>query len=439
MTMWKSEAFDENIVGYLKKTGSFFFFGPETRSKVRQLQHKDRRGCLGVNTESTILLDLWSLVLTDALKGLKKNDPREWAPRCGINFNSFFNKESLGITEFQKVVKGFTEFESLLYGASPERHRDHIAHSFRVWILGQKLLREALGGCLHIDTGTSPRPDLKIGPIEWECMWALTALCHDIGYPFSKVDMINEKATDTLQKQGLRSLGSLRFSFSAEMEPFYQAVMCLMASNVVHVKVGDKDGFLTHVQNKYYLKFLNSCDQLKHGVIGSLLMAKSLVYFLESDLCLDSRRPLTQEDARQFLIRREILRAVASHTCPEIYHLKFNTLSFLLFMVDELQCWGRPTLEELQTGYVDFARDSVTIKEFKCDKIDIAIKSTAPWDSSRENVAKSVLSGINRRLRLAVDAKDYKGLFLRFRVSGKNGKGRELILRGGRINHRSIG
>lgn len=408
---------------------------------MRELQTETRKDSLGVGDERDTLLRLWPLVLTDALKSLKRNDSREWTSEFGIDFNSFFNKESLGVAEFQEVAKGFADFESLLYGASPQRHRDHVAHSFRVWILGQRLLRGALRGKLHVAPGTEAKNGLAIRPIELQCMWALTALCHDIGYPFSKVDEINKKATDTLQKQGLRSLGNLRFSFSSEMQPFYQTVMFLMASNIVETQTeAKKAGFLTHVQNKYYMKFLNSCDRLDHGVISALLMAKSLVYFLESDLCLDSRRPLSAEDARQFLIRREILRAVASHTCPEIYHLKFNTLSFLLFIVDELQCWGRPTLEQLQTGNGNFGKDSVTIKAFGPERIDIAIESGSAWDNEHASQADRVLSGINRRLRLAVDAKNYRGLFLRFRVSSKDGKeGRELILRNGRITRQTTG
>ena len=88
------------------------------------------------------------------------------------------------------------------------------------------------------------------------------------------------------------------------------------------------------------------------GAISAILMAKSLVYFLESDLCLDSRSPLGEEDARQFLIRREILRAVAAHTCPDIYHLEFDSLAFLLWHVTKAEdFWVNDVIRRGSTVY----------------------------------------------------------------------------------------
>ena len=72
---------------------------------------------------------------------------------------------------------------------------------------------------------------------------------------------------------------------------------------------------------------------------------KWLVYFLESDYDLTQSKALKKEDARQFIIRREALRAIAIHTCPDIYHLRSNTFSFLLIICDDLQEWAPSNLQ----------------------------------------------------------------------------------------------
>jgi hypothetical protein len=173
-----------------------------------------------------------------------------------------------------------------------------------------------------------------------------------------------------------------------------------MASNAVPWREEGK--FATHLQNKYYLKLLKSFDRLDHGIISSLLMSKALVYFLESDLSHDVRKQLDREEARQFLIRREILRAVASHTCPEIYHLQFNTLPFLLYIVDEVQCWGRPTLEELQHEATDIKEGYASIEKFDDTEVDIKIRTKdKEWDQNQQTHVLNQILKLRTMLRLA--------------------------------------
>ncbi|GAI92790.1 unnamed protein product, partial [marine sediment metagenome] len=41
----------------------------------------------------------------------------------------------------------------------------------------------------------------------------------------------------------------------------------------------------------------------EHGIVSSLILLRSLSYFLETDLLLDQQSDLKVEDARQFAIR----------------------------------------------------------------------------------------------------------------------------------------
>ncbi len=163
-------------------------------------------------------------------------------------------------------------------------------------------------------------------------------------------------------------------------------------------------------------------------VPSAILMAKSLVYFLESDLCLDSRSPLEKEDARQFLIRREILRAVASHTSPDIYHLEFDSLAFLLFLADEIQEGGRPTLKE-QLGGDELATWACEQLEFQKDRVRVAMTTTAKLkDKKGKQRVDDRLGKVRRKLRLAVDMPKMRKLQLDLSIKDADGKRKSLVL-----------
>jgi len=415
---------DRVLLDYLKQDTSVTFVSEETRDLLKEISTDEKL----TKARDHLLKKVWPAVLKDALRILKKNDLREWPEGKDDTIGTFFDEESLGVSELQEVLSGFSDFEGVMYGASPEQYRDHVVHSFRVWIIGQGLLKE----CFANNLITDAKLQSKICSEEWECMWALVALCHDIGYPLSQLERVNELARNALTRQGLLPQGDLRFTFSQQMQPFHDTLIRLMASKPVKLvemvrppkeeKEENERIYVTHLQNKYYLKLLKSFDDLDHGIVSSLLISKALVYFLESDLCHDWWSPLTEKDAKQFLIRREILRAIASHTCPDIYHLKFNTLSFLLYMADEIQCWGRPTLTKLQEEPVGIMNGQVEVKEFGETQIDITITTDddEPWDGEEiEAIKKNWIGRLRKMLRLAVDTPKLEKSYLRFQAQNK--------------------
>ena len=135
----------------------------------------------------------------------------------------------------------------------------------------------------------------------------------------------------------------------------------------------DEKYYRTVVQAKYYIKFAKSLEIYSHGIISCSILFKALFYFLESDFNIQEKPRLSFEDARQFCIRKEIMRSIAAHTCPEVYHLKPNTFSFLLIICDELQEWGRPRFDELQSDY-EIKDKEIVIKRFCNEEIEFSIK-----------------------------------------------------------------
>jgi hypothetical protein len=136
---------------------------------------------------------------------------------------------------------------------------------------------------------------------------------------------------------------------------------------------------------------------------------KNLIYFLESDFDIDPIKPLGYEDARQSSIRREILRAIASHTCDEIYYIRPNTLSFLLIMCDELQCWGRPTFIEMESG---LAKDgAIQLLKFSEREVEYVLK--LPGNTNRlQDYTKHMFRRLHKILRTALDAPSRRFRFL---------------------------
>ncbi|MBN2128687.1 MAG: hypothetical protein JW741_04295 [Sedimentisphaerales bacterium] len=446
-----SEDGDAILWSYLSTPGTFSFFSTETRGRLESIEITDGAN-LGAMRKD--LLDIWPRLLTDALLELKMRDPREAESKDDEKIRTFFDEASLGVAELRDVLEGFSGFESLMYGASPDRYRDHIVHSFRVWIIGHGILKECLNGCLHID----PSLEREISPTEWECMWAIAALCHDIGYPLSQIEKVNERARTALQNQGLLPQGDLRFTFSQQMQPFHDTMIRLMASSPVRLTrepaahgecAGSTPGsvhaggsndqsrkkerrYVVHLQNKYYLKLLKSFDELHHGIVSALLISKALVYFLESDFCHDGWAPLTGEDARQMLIRREILRAIADHTCQDVYHLRFDKLSFLLYMADEIQCWGRPTLTSLQEEPAEIMDGSADVRAFGAKRVSISISTQ--WQPEDDDKIIRWIGKLRRMLRLAVGTRKLKELSLTFRAENSNGEPCVLELRDGSLH-----
>ena len=86
-------------------------------------------------------------------------------------------------------------------------------------------------------------------------------------------------------------------------------------------KKSRKPKYRASIQDKYKFKYKLSLEDFSHGMISAIIIYKMLIYFIETDNNPDANYIFDNEDARQFYIRRDILRAIASHTCENIYHI----------------------------------------------------------------------------------------------------------------------
>lgn len=338
--------------------------------------------------------EIWINLLIDAISLLKINDTREkvhvermkdepnLSPLFEV-FNKTRRTSSYGVEELVKYFDDFIAYESVLYGMN-KYYRDHKKHVLQVWALGVSLMENA-SNKLSFNDGykfskqkfqadeSKMSENKTITQSETWAMWTIIALCHDLGYPIEKTSEINKQAKKIISHFGSMQFTELDYNFSLLNTYLIQKFL-----NIISSRVDCKNKkYSTSVQEKYKDKLSKSLEDYRHGIFSSLLLFKNLTYFQETDYSSGNNgKMLSCEDARQFYIRKEILRSIAGHTCPKLYHIRLDTIAFLLILCDELQEWNRPRAENL-LNLTKEEPPTVKIKKFvvgtKSDNINISM------------------------------------------------------------------
>ncbi len=310
--------------------------------------------------------ELWKLLIKKSIICLRYFDSRE-----PFRSNSNKKPQAYGIEKLDEYFDKYASFEELLYGGS-KYYRDHVVHVFRVWLLGIEQL--LIDNCKYLKRIKVSGRDTE-SPLEKISIWSIIALTHDLGYPLEKALEIIGKTKDMMKSFIVDPVVSMDLSFTGVQNSMNDYVLRFISSKMLKaseidntvierkkdegketddsvkgIEESKKKEYVARLQPKYYFKFQKSLEQKDHGIISALIIYKLLIYFLESDYSINENYFFGEEDCRQFYIRREILRAIASHTCRDIYQQDANNFSFLLILCDDAQEWGRKYLSEL---YVD--------------------------------------------------------------------------------------
>lgn len=260
---------------------------------------------------------------------------------------------------------------------------------------------------LGLDGGA--KPPSKIDFFEYISMWTITALCHDLGYPLEKAEQILDKTRKMMREFVPNPNVWNNFGYSGTQDSINEYVLKFISTKMKEKTSDEKAGeqtdaivekeYLGRIQPKYYLKYAKSLESFQHGIISTIIIYKMLLYFLESDFNLNDDYIYKNEDARQFYIRREILRAIAAHTCPDAYNIHITSFSSLLFLCDEFQEWGRRTWNELYTGLKE---DSISleIEKFSSDEIDIQEKISLESVEDIEIIVQNISRVFDRQYSL---------------------------------------
>lgn len=310
---------------------------------------------------------LWKTLIKKSIICLRYFDNRE-------PFQDYANKKPIayGINELNKYFERYIEFEQLLYGGV-KYYRDHVIHVFRVWMLGINILLDPK--CHYLD-GIMIEKGFEVNSLEKLSIWTIISLTHDLGYPLEKSIQIIDKTKVMMNSFIQNPIVTMDTSFSGVQNSMNDYVLRFISSKMNEIEkdnphkrvcfdeeeykkiLQDTDktkleeyrkgkNYVARLQPKYYFKFQKSLEHNAHGVLSSLILYKLLIYFLESDFSTNEDYIFAYEDARQFYIRREILRAIASHTCHDVYQNSMLNFSFLLILCDDAQEWGRKSIAEL--------------------------------------------------------------------------------------------
>lgn len=293
--------------------------------------------------------DLWVELLEKSIKCLRYYDKREPFQ----NQDSNKSPKAYGINDLKAYYDRYSKFEKVLYGTS-KFYRDHVIHVFRTWLTGIKLLTKNEGVYLKKMKIQEKEINVEINNFEKISIWTIIALTHDLGYPLEKakgiIDVTQEMVSTFVSNPDITK----DFSFHGVQNYMNDYVVRLMSSRMKQ-KGFEKDSknneekpvFVARLQSKYYFKFQKSLEKNSHGILSTLIIYKLLTYFLESDYNINEDYTFDNEDCRQFYIRREILRSIASHTCDDVYQLYMCSFAFLLRICDDTQEWGRKNISEL--------------------------------------------------------------------------------------------
>jgi len=291
---------------------------------------------------------LWKMLIEKAIKCLRYYDKRE--PFLTQNGNKV--PKAYGIDDIKKYYDKYTDFERILYGSN-RYYRDHVVHVFRTWLSGVVALVINNGTYLNKIKLHEKDINVELSKSEKLSIWTIIALTHDLGYPLQKAKSI----IDTTQSMVSTFISnpdiSMDFSFRGVQNYMNDFIVRLMSSKMIKSKaVKQNTGrkiqmYVARLQPKYYFKFQKSLEENQHGILSTLIIYKLLTYFLESDFNINEDYHFDPEDSRQFYIRREILRSIASHTCDDVYQLYMTSFSFLLRICDDTQEWGRKNISEL--------------------------------------------------------------------------------------------
>lgn len=337
--------------------------------------------------------NLWKMLIEKSIKCLRGFDQSE-----PFIQNQDKSPLAYGIDDLEKYFERYVGFESMLYG-SGKYYRDHVVHVFRVWLIG-------LGAMLSNDMKYVSNIDIdknfEVNIFEKISIWTLISLTHDLGYPLEKAQDIVEKTKDMMKLFVASPTVNMDISFNGVQTNMNDFVLKFMSSKMKDS--GDKDcPYTARLQPKYYYKFQKSLENYRHGVLSAIILYKLLIYFLESDFSINEDYSFTLNEARQFYIRREILRAISSHTCTDIYHLNMHSFAFLLIVADDCQGWGRKQISNLYLkSSSQYTLNWITMKSDGGNvcSIDEEFKINEKYENSYETLKmaiENVLKGIHRQ------------------------------------------
>ncbi len=262
-------------------------------------------------------------------------------------FCEMFKVFGSGYETMSKLTEFLSDYE-YRSGELLEKHRDHYSHSVYVFALGLAIYANDPSFAKRISAFYKQN---QFSNTRFLYLWGLTALFHDIGYPFQlaheqiKAYTKNlwgvSKSNPYVVYQNMDWLLALSPQAQAHCRfPLAKTVGDLLAYGI-HDRLGYP---LATLQELLQTRYTNQPEFMDHGYFSAVLLAHRL---MQSDIRLtdDILDVLTAIALHNNLNRYDIKKAVSP--APFAVDSLKHPLAYLLILCDELQNWDRTAF-----GYV---------------------------------------------------------------------------------------
>ncbi|MGA2407169.1 MAG: hypothetical protein ABSF81_10520 [Bacteroidales bacterium] len=310
-----------------------------------------------------------------------KDGRQLWEMLASCALNSI-DQDSKGNSELFKYIDAATNFEDILYGLEPY-YRDHTLHSLWVYLIGEYILRELIpdiGQNLNWylwndieNENSSYSPALlkqarakekeiyKEVNKKKDAIWCIIALCHDLGYSLSKLEMLNEKALTVLKFFDMPNFRHIGYSMDIEHQHLMTQFLELMAFDIRLVpSLTEKEVLVKcYRDDSTFWRLCRALEKKQHGVYSSYLLYKILGIFADTYVRSTSDEwGLDNDEVNYNIIRGDILFSIAQHEFDFAHLNTLSSLADLLVIADELEEFSRFGRQLLSRKYFDTMADT---------------------------------------------------------------------------------
>ena len=296
--------------------------------------------------------DIDRLCLENAVARFLKSGKKEDA------FDVYFCYLEMFVGDYQKtrrMIELLSEYEANGSGLLM-KHRDHYSHSVYVFILGLAIYRanEKFRKVYKEYYGIEQERAAAAHYIQY---WGLSALFHDIGYPFElpfeqicsyfEVEGDERKDRPFVAYSGLYRFIALGDEVKGALVDLYDGEIFDTTNDVfayvLHQKLGEEYGF-SEEQMRTILaekptqpnKFGHFMD---HAYFSATILFKKLFEEMDMEVRAEHLDALTAILMHNSLYKFSIARYKEKENKP--FRASLHPLAYMLMLCDELQCWDR--------------------------------------------------------------------------------------------------
>ncbi len=241
------------------------------------------------------------------------------------------------------------------------KHRDHYSHSVYVFLMGLAIYRNSSA----VRTAYNSRYNLPAGPAaacHFLQYWGLTALFHDIGYPFEIAHQQMKAYVCQLDKNNNDDFGFApyvsykrmdEFSFSplGDLNQLFARAITERLAPSYLVKVSGQSFYLQHQLEKaladraiHDIPVAMDYLYMDHAYFSGLVLAKNYLAAHPEITAYEQFAPAVLDSFCAVMMHNSLFK----FTLRSILHTKQplglddgQPLAYLLMLADELQCWDR--------------------------------------------------------------------------------------------------